>query len=174
MTPTLIKAAYFGSWIAIAAGTIYAVMAAGYSFGVAAALAWVLFFFGNGSVAYILRSRQLRRQGEQPPSFFKYLFFPSRSSFTRKMAVPRPVRIGLGMLFICGGLFLLMGAVIAVSVNFSGTAHSARGVIAMVVLSVVGLGIGYVGFRLIVVKNDEPLLRRSNAEALGPGDDARR
>jgi hypothetical protein len=113
-------------------------------------------------VAYRLRSRQLRRQGEQPPPFLKYLFFPK--PLTTKVAVPRATRIVLGVLFLIGGaLFFMMAGVFANEANYSAIAHAARAVVVLLTLLVFGVAIGYVGFRLIVVKNDEPLLRRSKS-----------
>jgi hypothetical protein len=169
MTPTVIKGAYLALWVALAAGVMYAVMAAGYSFWLAAGLAYVLFFLVNGSLAYRYRARQLKQQGVRPPPFLKYLFFPQPVSFTSPVAVPRPVRVLLGAVILVGGaLFVAAGGLILAKLDFSSLAHPVGAVFMLLALAVLGLAIGYVGLRLIVVQNDEPLFSRGGRRSAQP------
>jgi len=159
MNPTVIRGAYLALWALVAAAVMYGVIAAGYSFWLAALLAYLLFFFVNGSLAYRYRARKLRQQGEEPPPFLVYLFFPKRVNFKDRVPLPRPFRILLGIfVFVGGGFLVLTGILLLFTLNPSQVPHPVGAVIALCVLAGIGVGIVYVGVRLIVMKNDEPML----------------
>ena len=169
MSRTIVAGAYLALWVAVAAGVIYAVSTAGHSFWLGAVLAFVLFFVVNGFLAYRLKSRQLRQQGEQPPPFLAYLFFPKPFSFSKKLKLPRPFRVILGLVVVAGGaLFTLTGGLLLANFDFSKAAHPLGAVVGLFLLLVLGLAIGYVGFRVIVVKNDDPLFGRSKGNEKKP------
>ena len=160
-TRATVVAIFFGVWIAIAAVVIYFASVLGYSSwsGVAAAL--VLFFLANGSLAYLYRARQLRQQGKEPPPFLVYLFFPKPLNFREPVRLSRPFRVLLGIVVVIGGVFLVLaGTVILFTQDVSKFPHPVGGVIALVVLASVGVGSVYVGMRLMVMKDDEPMLMR--------------
>jgi hypothetical protein len=161
MSPTAIKALYLAAWLGVAVVVIHLAMAAGHSFWLAALLAYAIFFFVNGSLAYRVRARQLREQGEQPPPFLVYLLFPRSFSLREKVRVPRPVRLVLGIVIIVGGVFFVAtGTLILANLDFSKIAHPLGAVVMLVALSVLGLAIAFVGWRLMVVKNEDPLFKR--------------
>jgi hypothetical protein len=149
-------ALYFVVWVGIAAAVIYLATALGYSLWLAAALAYLLFILVNGSLAYVFRARQLKREGKQPPSYLLYLFFPRGIRHT--VEVPRPLRLCLGVIVSVGGGVFVAGSALALTdANFSRMPHPLA---AVAMLLVLGIAFAYVGVRLIIVENDEPLFRR--------------
>ncbi len=62
-------------------------------------------FIVNAVFAYRYRSRQMRSEGQEPPPFLVYLFFPR--PLPSRVSVPRPVRIILGLIILSGGAFFL-------------------------------------------------------------------
>jgi hypothetical protein len=161
---TRVAMLFYFVWAALAAGIIYLVTDAGHSFWLAATLAYVLFIFVNGSLAYVFRARQLRREGKQPPSYLMYLFFPK--GVRHNVAVPRPLRVLLGILISLGGaLFVIVGGLMLTAMDFWRMPHSIGAVAMLLVLLVLGAAFAYVGFRLIIVKKDEPLLRRRQTKS---------
>ena len=157
---TLITALYFAVWAAVAAGLIYLVTDAGHPFWIAATLAYLLFWIGNGSLIYVFRARQLRREGKQPPSYLMYLFFPK--GVRRTVTVPGPLRVLLGILISLGGaLFVVVGLILAGS-EFSSMPHPIGAGAMVLVLLVLGAAFVYVGSRLI---NNESLLGRRQTKS---------
>jgi hypothetical protein len=162
VAPRTIKVLYFGSWLVIAAAVIYFTMAAGYSFWLGAVLAWVVLGLVNGSLAYWLRAKQMRAQGEKPPPFLVYLLYPKAVSFRDKVPVPRVLRVLVGLVFlVCGAVLAVVPLLVIASLANSADAQPIRTAIGMGIVSLIGWPIVYVGFRLIVVTNDEPLFRRA-------------
>lgn len=155
---------YVGLWAAASAAVIYVVTGAGISLWLAAVLAYLLFLFVNGSLAYVFRVRQLRREGKPPPSYLSYLFFPKglreTLSVRNTVSVPRPIRVLLGLVISLGGAVLVVGGgFILNDPDFSRMPHP---FVAIFMLVAMGVAFAYVGLRLIIVKNDEPLLRHRN------------
>jgi hypothetical protein len=151
---------YIGVWGAIAAAVIYLASETGHSLWVGAGVACVLFFLVNGSVAYRFRARQLRQQGKEPPSYLVYLFYPKPINFREPIALPRAFRVLLGIVILIGGAFLVLaGTVLLFTLDLSKVPHPVGAVIGLVVLASVGVGSLYVGVRLMVMKNDEPMLK---------------
>jgi len=67
-----------------------------------------MLFLVNAAVAYHYRSKQLRAIGQEPPSFFLFLFFPR--PLANRIPVPRLLRVALGLVVFSGGaLFVLVG-----------------------------------------------------------------
>jgi membrane protein implicated in regulation of membrane protease activity len=165
---------FIGVWGAIAVAVIYFASVTGYSFWVGAAVACALFFLVNGSVAYRFRARQLRQQGKEPPPFLVYLFYPKPINFKERVALPRPFRVLLGIVILIGGAFLVLtGTVLLFTLDLSKVPHPVGAVIALVVLASVGVGSLYVGVRLVVMKNDEPMLKgRKSSETKSSSIDA--
>jgi hypothetical protein len=154
-------AIFCGVWIAIAAVVIYFVSALGYSFWSGVAAACALFFLLNGSVAYRYRARQLRQEGKEPPPFLAYLFFPKPLNFREPVRLSRPFRVLLGIVVLVGGVFLVLAStVILFTQDVSKFPHPVGGVIGLVVLASVGVGSVYVGMRLMVITDDEPMFMR--------------
>ena len=117
----------------------------------------IALFLANATLAYRYRSRKLRSLGQEPPPFLKYLFFPR--PLPQRVPIPRPVRLILGLLFLAGGAFFVLIA--ALPFIPSARSHSDPLILGLVVLACgsIGAAIGYTGFRLVVVKNDEPLFK---------------
>lgn len=155
---------YLGFWAAIVAGVISAITSIGYSFLLAWTLAFLLFMFLNGTLAYTLRARQLRREGKKPPPFLVYLFFPKGVQAT--VAVPRAVRIILGIFVLLGGVFFLLASVLLIGRLDSSKALGLHGAIVLfLVLVMLGVVSVYIGFRLFVVKNNERIFKHRQAES---------
>ena len=140
-------------------------MAEGYSFWLAAAVAYFLFFLVNGSLAYHVRARQFRERGKRPPPFLGYLFFPKPIDFRERIEVPRAVRLLLGVGILVGGVgFVVVGFVLLANLDLSQSAHPLGAVVMLLAFSVLGLAIAYVGWRLMVARNEDALFGRSKAD----------
>ena len=161
MSPTAVKALYLLIWLGVVAVVIYLVTVAGYSFWLGVAFAYAIFFLVNGSLAYRVRARSLRAQGEQPPPFLAYLFFPRPLSFRENVRIPRPVRVLLGIMLILGGL-MFFGIDVLLVVNFSKVAHPVGAVAVLLAVLALGIFITFVGWRLLVVKGEDSLFKRSS------------
>src|SRR2546426_11320328 len=98
----------------------------------------------NAALAYRYRSRQLRSQGQEPPPFLVYLFFPRPFKLTSPVWAPRPVRLFLGgVLLISGIFFVLTGGVILANLDLSKLPHPVGAVVMLLLLSALGLAIAY-------------------------------
>lgn len=155
---------YLGFWTAIVAGVIYVLTSIGYSFLLAWTLAFLLFVFINGVLAHTFRARQLRREGKAPPPFLVYLFFPK--GVQAKIAVPRVVRIILGIVVLLGGVCFLLAGVLLLDHLDSSQALGLHGaIVLLLVLVILGVMSVYIGFRLFVIKNNEGIFKRRQAES---------
>jgi len=125
--------------------------------------------FVLGTLAYVIKSRQLRRLGQKPPPFLMFVFFPRGvPQGNERVSMPRLLRVLLGIIFLpCGAFFALAGILLLIIENHGPHPF----VLAALVLGMVGIGsgIGFVGFRLIVVTNDEPLFKWRSKDAPGRG-----
>jgi hypothetical protein len=167
MKATALKVAYLALWLAIAGAVVYFAMAQGYSLWLAAALIYVLFVLVNGTLAYRFRARELRQEGRVPPPFLTYLFFPKPFKLGDHVAVPRPLRLLMGIVVFVGGLFFVVtGVLILVNLNLATSAHPAGVVTMLVVFAVLGLAISYVGWRVLVVKDGDRLFGSSTAHGV--------
>jgi hypothetical protein len=154
---------YLALSLAIAAAAIYFAMANGVPFWIAALAAFLLFGWLNGTMAYLGRARQMRERGEVPPPYLVYLLNPTGKpfSFRDKVAVPRFMRVLLGVVLLLGGVFLAFaGVVILFAVDLSTAPYPNAARVAMAILAAVGLAALYLSWRLVVVKDDEPLFKK--------------
>jgi hypothetical protein len=114
----------------------------GVSIWVSAVATFVVFFFVNGTLAYVLRARQLKREGKAPPAYTSFMF--QTQSINQPMQVPSLVRVALGLVVILGaGLFVFAGGVLVFAAKHSGY------VIGGGILLLLGATFAYVGYRVI-------------------------
>ena len=152
MTPRTRLLLYLGGWAGLAAGAIYLAVASGKPWWFGAACGYLLFYFGNGTLAYVHHARKMREQRVEPPGYLSYLFFGSeggRSFFTAKVPAPRPLRAALGVVFMLGGgLFLLLGAVMPFGMRWGRLTDALWAFALVATCFTLGGIIAYVGFRL--------------------------
>ena len=154
MSRRLALALYLAFWAALAVLAIYIFD----SVWLGAGLAYAVFFLVNGTLAYVHRSRQLRSQGLPPPPVLVFLFSPSARSFKSDVAVPKALRLLLGAVVLLGGAaFAVLGALFLATVDFSTVPSPLGARVMLAVFCALGLAFCYVGFRLLVLKNDERL-----------------
>ncbi len=159
-------AMYVGAWIAITAAVIYFARAFGAPWWQALVAAWLLFVVGNGSLAYGSARRRFEAEGKRPPPYLMYLFFPA--GIHQSIAVPRALRVVVGLVILAGGAVFAVGAVVLGVQLFGQT--QAPGALPLLLLSaVMGAAFAYVGFRLVVMRGDEPLVKRSPARSTPQG-----
>jgi hypothetical protein len=106
-------------------------------------------WLANAVMAYRYRSRRMLAEGQQPPPFLKYLFFPK--PLPRHVTVPRPLRIAMGVFILLGGLFFLFISFFLMAEHPSRTfaPYLIRGLVAMF-----GAAFVYVGIRLMSITSD--------------------
>jgi hypothetical protein len=148
---------YLVAWIVLSAGIVFGLVHAGISIWAAAALVYLVFTFVNGTLAYRHLARKLAPQGLAPPPYLSYVFFGSRGP--GPIRVSRPVRVLLALVVASGGVLFVVMAILLASKLPSPLVPSGVGVLA--VLALFGCAFIYVGVRLAVVKDDEPLFKRS-------------
>jgi hypothetical protein len=120
---------------------------------------YAAFFFVTGSLAYLLRSVELRRQGQTPGAYLNYLFHTQ--NIHEPIPVPAPIRLALGLVVLLGaGLFVFAGGVFVYAVKGTGT------LIAGSILLSLGLVFAYVGYR--VVRMNRPGRRLFGADREPP------
>jgi uncharacterized membrane protein len=149
---------YFAIWAAVLTGVVYAVTNAGYSIWLGVALAYLLFLFLNGSLAYAFLVKKLRQEGKQPPSYVMYVIFPK--GYPGHVAVARPIRVILGVVIMLGGTLMVFAGVTIPISDFKRMPHPVEAT-----LMLVGLGAAfiYTGYRLTVMSDNDSLFRRSKA-----------
>ena len=133
---------YLGLWVSLGAVLAYFGVAVGIPVWATAVTAFVVFFFVNGTAAYVLRSRQLRREGKTPPAYARYMF--QTQEINGPIPIPGAVRVVLGLIVILGaGLFILGGGVFLFAFERPGY------LVAGCLFLVLGLAFAYVGYRVI-------------------------
>jgi len=138
----LLVALYLALWVAVAVVLAYFGTAVGASPWVTAGGVFVAFFFINGSLAYVFRSRQLKREGQTPPSYINYLF--QTDKFNEPRRVPALIRIALGLIVSFGAaLFVFAGGIFILAHKSSGE------LFAGCILFSLGAAFAYVGYRVI-------------------------
>lgn len=163
MKRQLFKAVYLGMWAAVTGGVVYFGHAWGVSWWGSLLVAYLLFVFVNGSMAYVWVKRRLESEGKQPPSYLCYLFLPG--GIRQRIVVPRVVRIVLGLAIFAGGVAFEFAALV-LGPSSTTRVHSVGAVALLVVLAVFGAAFIYVGFRLIVMRENEALLSRAREREL--------
>jgi MFS family permease len=149
MNSKVIAVFYIALWVGVAAVLAYLGAAAGYSPWMIGGGVLVAFFFINGSLAYVFRSRQLRREGKQPPTYAKYLFQTEKfqaGQLSEPMRFPAPIRVALGLIVTLGGAFFIVGGGLFVF-------HFDRLSVLVIGLCFVALGIAfaYLGYRVFIM-----------------------
>jgi hypothetical protein len=77
------------------------------------------------------------------------------------------------VIFVGGAAFALGGSILLANLQLTTLSHPVGAVLALLALIFLGMAIGYVGFRLIIIKkDDEPLLkgRRNEKSKSSPSD----
>lgn len=148
-----IAASYIALWFAVAAVIAYLGAKAGQSPWLIGGGVLALFFFINGAIAYLLRSRQLRREGKQPPTYIEYLFQTGKREAVQPLQLPALIRIALGLLVIFGAVLFIFGGGVFI-LNFD------RFAVLIVGLSflILGVAFAYIGYRVILAKGERRLL----------------
>ena len=142
-------AAYSALWAAIAGSIIYGVMRAGYSALVGVTAAFLAFIFVNGSLAYVARARQLRREGKEPPRYFHYLFLPQGVPKFREEA-PRSTHVLVGVAAALTGVFFLFcGVALALDGDWSRVSQPLLVATICIVLAGIGVAFLYLAWRLL-------------------------
>ena len=143
-------AAYFGVSIGVPAwATVVAV--------------FVVFFFVNGSLAYVGRTRQLKREGQTPPAYASYLF--QTQKLGQPITIPAPVRVALGLVVVFGAaLFVLSGGIFILAAEHSGQ------VVGGSLFLTLGGAFAYVGHRVIRMNRPNRRLFGADREAALPNN----
>lgn len=155
----LVIVLYLGLWIYFGMLLVPLGADVGIPVWVGAIAVYTTFFFVTGSLAYLLRSVEFKRQGQTPPRYLNYLF--RTPSIHEPIPIPALVRFGLGLVVLLGGgLFAFAGGVLMYAVKGTG-ALIAGGI----VLSL-GLVFAYVGYR--VIRMNRPARRLFGADREPP------
>ena len=138
----LLVALYLGIWIGLGAVVAYFGEKNGVAAWVSAVVTFVVFFFVNGTLAYIFKTRQLKREGKIPPAYASFMF--QTQNINQPMQVPSLVRVALGLVVIVGaGLFMFAGGVLVVAAKQSGYLVGGG------ILLLLGTAFAYVGYRVV-------------------------
>jgi hypothetical protein len=138
----LVVTLYLGFWVGIAAVLAYFGVGIGVPVWATAVSISVVFFIVNGSLAYVYRSRQLKREGQMPPGYVNYLFQTQKIS--DPIQVPATVRVALSLIVAFGAaLFVFAGGVLILG------AKNSSQLLAGCILLALGLAFAYVAYRVI-------------------------
>lgn len=157
MKRPLFIAMYLGIWVAVTAGVIYFGRVLGVQWWHALLVAYLLFVFVNGSMAYVSVKRRLEAIGERPPSYLMYLFFPR--GIHESIAIPRVLRILVGVVIFSGGAAFGLVAIV-LGLQFAGRPQSVGALALLLASAAMGAAFTYVGFRLVVMRTDGSLFKR--------------
>jgi hypothetical protein len=162
------KFLYLAFWCAVAAAAVILATSSGRPWWHGGVAAYIVFWFCNGTIAYVHRARRQRREGEVPQPYLSYLLFGSRGH----EPVPRALRTVVGLAAMALGLPLFaVGCIFGIVMLGDGvpTGPGAAGTMVMMILLPGGLlsaggVLSYIGFRFIVGKDDETLMRRRRGQ----------
>jgi hypothetical protein len=155
----LVIVLYLGLWIYLGILLVPLGAEVGIPVWAGAITVYATFFVVTGSLAYLLRSVELRRQGQTPPSYLNYLFHTP--NIHEPIPVHALVRLALGLVVLLGaGLFVFAGGVLMYAVKGTGA------VIAGGILLSLGLVFAYVGYR--VIRMNQPGRRLFGADREPP------
>lgn len=157
-------AMYFGIWAAVTACVIYFGRVLGVQWWRAFLVAYLLFVFVNGAISYASVKRRLAAEGKRPPSYLMYLFFPRGTH--ESIAIPRVIRILVGLVIFSGGLAFVLVAM-ALGLGFIARTQQVPALAPLLALAVLGAAFIYVGFRLVVMRADGSLFRRTANREVG-------
>lgn len=164
MKRQLFIAMYLGMWAAVTAGAIYLGRVLGVPSWHALLVAYLLFAFVNGSIAYVSVKRRLEAQGKRPPSYLMYLFVPR--GIHESIAIPRILRIRVGLVIFSGGAAFALVAMV-LGFQFAARAQSVGALALLLASAAMGASFIYVGLRLIVMRADESLFKRTPNREVG-------
>ena len=164
MNRRLLAGLYFALWAVLLVCLVYFAVRNGYSILLSLLAASLLFQIANGSLAYMGRLRRLEPGETLGQSYLQYLFFPN--GLKQTIEVPRILRLVLGFVVTCGGiLFLLLGAYFATFLLSSSALKLIIAGAGALLVGGLGAAISYVGFRLLIAKNGEPLFGKKRPKA---------
>jgi hypothetical protein len=112
MSRILIATIYFFFWICLAAALAMIGSSHGYSPWLMVGIAFLVFFFVNGSIAHYALSRRLIRENRQPPSYFEFLFQTDSfgiAALNKPIRAPSLVRILLGIVTVLVAILYIAG-----------------------------------------------------------------
>ena len=149
-------AAYLSLCAAIAAGIVSGVVKAGYPLWAGGVLAFLVFLFLNGSLAYKAKVRKQRAEGKEPPKYFQYIFFPQgRPKF--KEAAPRSTHFLVGIASaITGAFFVFCGVALALDGQWSRISKPCIAAAICIVLAGIGVAFLYLAWRLLAFGKKAP------------------
>jgi hypothetical protein len=155
----LVIVLYLGLWIYLGILLVPLGTEVGIPAWVGVIAAYATFFFVTGSLAYLLRSVELKRQGQTAPRYLNYLFHTP--NIHQPILVPALVRLALGLVVLFGGgLFVFAGGVLMYAVKGTGA------LIAGAIVLSLGLVFAYVGYR--VIRMNRPARRLFGADREPP------
>jgi hypothetical protein len=138
---------YLAVWAGISAGVIFGITRAGYPLWAAVSIAYLLFMILNGSLAYIFFARRRRLEGNEVPSYLRYIFL---GSGTRKYkeGADRFTHLLVGVAAALLGAFLVFcGGALAMRVDWARMPHPFIGTAMCLVLAGIGVAFLYVAWR---------------------------
>ena len=139
-------------------GVPYLLTSHGLPISIGVTIGCLLFFVSNGTLLYLGRRVKAIERGEEPPRWGPFMFGLVRDA--EGVRVPRSARVLLGLLFVVGGALLIA---LGVFLAFIRPPSNVLQILIMAILIAMGLGIGYSGWRLIVVRDGQRLFGRANA-----------
>jgi hypothetical protein len=138
----LVIGLYLGFWIGLGILLVPQAAKVGVPAWATAGTVLAVFVLVNGSLAYLVHSRELRRKGQTPPPYLNYLF--QTQNINEPIPIPTLVRVALGLVvFLGAALFVFVGGVLVFAAK--GTGEFIGGSI----LLSLGLIFSYVGYRVI-------------------------
>jgi hypothetical protein len=146
--------AYWLFWLLFGWGIVWVARGFGLSWGDSIAPAFLIVVFGMGSAAYLAKRRRLLAEGKPPPPYLATVFPVDPK---KNIAFPRPVRMLVGIVFLPLGLLLLIAMVAGLAEAVQ--RMSLLALVAIAFFGPISLGIVYVGWRLLVMRDGERLIR---------------
>ena len=139
---------YLGLWTGLSIGVIFGMTRFGYPLWAAAICAYLLFMFLNGALAYLHRSRQLKREGEEAPAYLRYLCIPRGfPKYTQEAPASTHALVGLAAA-VAGLFFAFCGVALALDANWSQLQHPFIVIAICSTLAGIGAAFLYLAWRL--------------------------
>jgi hypothetical protein len=151
-------ASYFGYWLfwlLVGWGVVQLAATFGVSWTDALAPAFLVVFFGIGSAAYLAKRRRLLAAGQPAP---RYLATVVPVDPKQTVPFPRPLRMLVGAIFLLFGVLFAIGTVL-LFVGFIIDRKFLAALLVGAMFGSFGMAITYVGWRLLVVRDGERLVR---------------
>jgi hypothetical protein len=159
MKARILVSLYFLLWIGIAVVAFHYAKQLEFSSLSAVIFAFLLFSFGNSSIVYFFCNHRLKQEGKPSVGYIKSVFLPKKTHET--VAIPRPIKIILGAIVFLGGAgFLGVVFLVTRDVYYTSSVDLFVKLLFLLTLIVVGATFSYIGYRLLVIKDDERIFRR--------------